>query len=160
MPTHWTYDAAAFNSTAAGSYAGTTIGQRNQIRLWIQDVNESRQLFQDEEIDWQITQEANAYTAAASLCDILVARAGGVKYKRIGDLALSYDPLLYRSISANLRARGMSYQVPYAGGISISDKQAAQNDSDWVPPTLPRGLGDNPEAPKPRIPPTNPLTTI
>ena len=160
MATHWTYDAEALNSTTAGYYTGSTAGERWQIRLLIQDTNTARQLFQDEEIDWQQTKEANIYMAAAALCDVLVAKAGGVKSKKISEFAISYDPRYYQSLAAQLRARGFGHQVPYAGGISIADKLAQQSDPDWVPPAIPRGLDNNPAAPAPATPNTNPLTTI
>lgn len=166
MATHWTYDPTLFDSTTAGYYTGSTVGLRYQIRLWIQDTNTLRQLFQDEEIDWQQTQESNGYMAAASLCDILVAKAGGVRRKRISDFDISYDPVFYLTLSGNLRARGSGHQIPYAGGISIADKEAQQQDSDWVQPAISRGLDSNPAAPQPATPPAggtgsgNTLTSI
>jgi hypothetical protein len=156
----WSYDATLFASANVGFYPGSFVGTRYQIRLWIQDNDTNRQLFQDEEIDWQQAQEANAYIAAASLCDVLVTRARGVKSKRISEFAITYDPELYRALGAALRARGAGYQAPYAGGISIADKQAQRDDADWVPPSISRGVGDDPGAPKPAMPPINPLTTI
>lgn len=159
MATHWSYDASAFADGTTGYYPGSTIGARNQIRLWLQDTSSSRQLFQDEEIDWQQTQEANAYMAAAFLCDMLVSRAGGIKSKRISDFYITYDTAYYQSLAMTLRARGNSYQVPYVGGISRADKSAQRSDLDWIPPTFGRGMGDNPDAPKPSTP-SNPLTTI
>jgi hypothetical protein len=161
----WTYDTTKLTSTDAGYFTGSTIGVRYQIRLLIQDTNSARQLFQDQEIDWIQTQEMNAYTAAAALCDTLVAKAGGVKAKKISELAIQYDPVFYRQLAGTLRARGSGYQIPYAGGISIADKQAQQGDADWVQPAISRGLDNNPIAPEPANPPQggsgtngNPLT--
>jgi len=156
----WTYNNALFADTTVGTYPGSTIGERYQIRLWLQDINTNRQLFQDEEIDWSLTQEANRYMAAASLCDILLARAGGVKMKKISEFQIAYDPRYYQLLAGQLRARDAGHQVPYAGGISIQDKLALQSDSDWVPPIVPRGLDNNPAAPAPTTPSTNPLTSI
>jgi hypothetical protein len=155
----WTYDPTQFGSTTVGTVAGSTIGVRYQIRLMLQDTNTARQLFQDEEIDWQQTQESNMWMAAAALADILVAKGGGVKSKRISEFEIQYDPRMYLTIATRLRARGMDYQVPYAGGISKADKAAQQGDPDWVRPSIARGHGDNPEAMNP-APITNPLTTI
>lgn len=156
----WTYDFSELDSTAEGTYSGSTVGARYAIRLLIQDTNTNRQLFQDEEIDWMQTQEANAYMTAAALCDMLVARAGGVKSKAISRLKLTYDVQFYRHLANQLRSRGLTHQSAYAGGISIADKLALQSDSDWVPPAFPRGLDDNPAAPAPATPSTNPLTDI
>lgn len=158
----WTYDAGQFASTtASGTYPPTTLGQRYQVRFWIQDTISTRPLFSDDEVDWAVKQEANVYTAAASLCDILVAKAGGgVKSKRIGDLSIEYDVKFYITRGAMLRARGAGHQVPYAGGISEADKQIQQGDSDAVQPSIFRNLDNNPAAPAPQILPANPLSTV
>ena len=145
----WTYDATAMQSTTAGTYAGSTIGMRNQIRFVVQDVQTTRQLLQDAEIDWVQTLEANAYMMAAFCCEILVARAGNVKDKSVGGLSLTYDVEFYRGLAATLRARGMTNQMPYCGGISIGDKLAQQDNADWVPPRFFRGMFDNPRAVQP-----------
>ncbi len=155
----WTYDNTKLkDTTASTTYPPTTLGQRYQVRLWLQDTNTARQLFQDEELDYQISVSANAAMAAAFFCDILVAKSGGVKAKKIGDLSIQYDPEYYRTLGASLRANGFSHQVPYLGSMSVSEKQALQNDADWVTPAIPRGLDNNPAAPGPDSPPINPTT--
>lgn len=156
----FSYDETQLASTTAGSYSGASIGQRNQVRLMIQDTDSNRPLFQDEEVDWTITTSANVYTAAANLCDLLVAKTRGTRYKKISGLAMSVDVQFYINLSANLRARGAGHQVPYAGGISKTDKLAQQQDADWEQPKVGRGLGDNPAAPQPEVKSNNPLTTI
>lgn len=132
-----------------------------QVRFLIQDTNTNRQLFSDEEVQWTLSQEANVYCAAAALCDVLVAKAGGVRSKRISEFSISYDPVFYRALGGQLRARGAGHQVPYAGGISIADKLAQQQDSDWPQPRVTNGLDNNPQAPQPSSPPmgsSDPLT--
>lgn len=145
----WTYDASQMLSVTAGTYPGSTVGLRNQMRFVLQDVNTNRQLLQDAELDWAQTTEANQYLAAALCCDILVARVGNISSKRVGALALTYDATFYQSLAATLRARGLTHQVPYCGGISISDKLAQQDDADWVPVRFFRGQFDNPRASQP-----------
>lgn len=145
----WSYDPTLMLSTTAGQYAGSTVGMRTQIRFVIQDVQTARQLLQNEEIDWIQTLESNAYLMAAMCCEILVARAGNVKTKTVGPLSLTYDPEFYRGLAATLRSRGMTNQMPYCGGISISDKLAQQDNTDWVPPRFFRGMFDNPGAEQP-----------
>ncbi len=145
----WTYDPAQMTSTSAGTYTGSTVGMRNQIRFVIQDVQTLRQLMQDAEIDWVQTLEANAYTMAALCCEILVARAGNIKSKAVDGLSLTYDVEFYRGLAATLRSRGLTNQMPYCGGISISDKLAQQDNPDWVPPRFFRGMFDNPRATQP-----------
>jgi hypothetical protein len=145
----WSYDPTLMTSTTAGAYAGSTVGLRNQIRFVIQDIQAARPLMVDAEVDWAQTLEANQYMAAALCCEILVARAGNIRSKRVGALSLDYDVEFYRGLAATLRARGLSNQVPYCGGISISDKLAQQDNGDWVPPRFFRGMFDNPRAQQP-----------
>jgi hypothetical protein len=145
----WTYDPTQMLSATGGTYSGSTVGVRNQIRFVVQDVQTSRQLLQDAEIDWVQTLEANAYMMAALCCEILVARAGNIKSKSVDGLKLEYDVEFYRGLAATLRARGLTNQMPYCGGLSISDKLAQQDDPDWVPVRFFRGMFDNPRAVQP-----------
>jgi hypothetical protein len=149
----WTYDLSKLSDA--------TLGPRYQVRFLVQDTNTNRQLVQDEEIDWTLSQAANVYTAAADICDSLVARAAGVQTRKVGDLTLTYDPKFYRELAATLRARGASDQIPFFGGQSISGKEANQNDTDAVSPAFAIGLDDNPAAPSPStLAPTSPLVRV
>ncbi len=161
MASHWSYDPAKFASTAPGYYSPTTVGLRYQLRLVIQDTTSSRQLFQDEELDLMLSQEANIYMAAVRCCDLLIARMSGpVRSRTIGDLTVEYDTKFYESLKTQLIGRGSIHQQAYAGGLSIADKQVQQRDTDAVQPAFARGVTDNPSAPKPNVPSSNPLTTI
>ncbi|MEN6605913.1 MAG: hypothetical protein ABFD60_01620 [Bryobacteraceae bacterium] len=133
--TVWTYDATKLNDP--------TLGPRYQVRLLIRDTVSTRPLLDDAEIDWLLTQESNVYMAAVAACESLVAAKGSVKSKKVNDLSVDYDVSFYQSLAASLRARGMSGQVPFAGGISVGDKEVQQTDSDAVQPRLFRGLADN-----------------
>jgi hypothetical protein len=145
----WSYDPTLMESATVGTYTGSTVGLRNQIRWVIQDTQAARPLMVDAEIDWAQTLEENQYMAAALCCEILVARAGNTSSKRVGALAITYDVEFYRGLAAVLRGRGMSHQTPYCGGISIADKLAQQDDSDWVPVRFFRGMFDNTRANQP-----------
>lgn len=145
----WSYDPTLMESATVGTYTGSTVGIRNQIRFVIQDVRSERPLIVDAEIDWMQTQEENAFMAAAACCETLIARAGNVRSKRVGPLGVDYDVEFYAGLAARLRARGMTYQLPYAGGISIADKLAQQDDADWVPARFFRGMFDNSRASQP-----------
>lgn len=157
MAGHFTYDPTKLDSVTAGKYTGSTEGARFQIRMYLQDTDSARILFSDEEIDWAQTQEANVYAAVASLADVLVSRARGVKSKKVDELSIVYDWQFYQTLAGTMRARGMGHQLPYAGGISKSDKLLYQQNEDNVQPTIVRGLDDNPQAPQPSIPSVNPL---
>lgn len=123
--------------------------KRDQVRFLIQDTQSTRPLLSDQEIAWVVSTEANVYMAAAMCCDTLVAKAGNVKTRWIGDLRVTIDAAFYRGLANMLRARGCSHQVPFAGGISISDKQEQEQDTDAVQPRVFRTMLDNPRANQP-----------
>lgn len=153
----WSYDVTKFDDQTAGEYTGSTVGVRYQMRFLIQDNQTTRQLMQDEELDWLQTRESNVYMMSAAACDSLVARMGSVKFKKISELSIGYNSDFYRRLAMELRARGAFNQVPYAGGISLADKLAQEADPDWVAPKIAIGLGQNPEAPQPVSGPQGPL---
>lgn len=150
----FTYDFTKFSDATAGTYPGSTTGQRYQIRFWLLDTKDSttpgRPYFQDEEIDWTQTTQPNVYLAAAELCDSLATRLGAVSSKRVADLQVSYNPLFWRARAAMLRARGASGQVPYMGGISEADKLQQQQDADAIQPRAFVGEFDHPGAENPQ----------
>lgn len=134
---------------------------KDQVRFLVGDTNESKAKFQDEEIAWVLRTEENVYTASASLCERLVVAAGSVKSKKIGDLSITYDPMFYARLAGQLRARGAGNQVPFAGGISVSDKLRTQQDADNTAPSVFRRLDDNPAAPTTApLPPVPPLEQV
>lgn len=122
---------------------------RDQIRFLIQDTQSNRPLVADEEIAWVRSTEANVFMAAAALCDSLASKGGNIKARVVGDLRVVYDVKFYRGLAASLRARGAGHQVPFAGGISITDKAEQQSDSDAVQPRAFRSEMDNPLASQP-----------
>ena len=144
----------------AATYDSSLTTSKDQVRFLIQDTTPSRALFQDDEILWVVKQEANVYMAAARLADTLAVKNGGIRSKVIGDLKIAYDPAFFHILSSSLKARGMTYQMPYAGGISIADKLRQQLDTDATTPSMVRRLDDNPAAPAPNVPSSNPLTSI
>lgn len=137
----WTYDVSKLSDA--------TLGPLMQVRLLIRDTVTTRQLLQDEEINWLIAQEANVYSAAAAACESLVAQAGGISSKSVADTSISYDVNFYRGLAGQLRSRALTHQLPYCGGISVSDKEAQQAQTDAVTPRMFRGLGDHPGAANP-----------
>lgn len=145
----------------AWNYNSALTSKKDQVRFVLQDTDENRQLFQDEEIEWMLTQEMNQYMVVARLCDVLIGKARSVRAKKVGSLAITYNPEFYLHLKGMAMAKGLSYELPYAGGISVSDKQSQQQNSDWVQPSFARGIEDNPTAPQPDQPnPDNPLTNV
>lgn len=123
----------------------TAAGQRNVVRFLAQDNREGAMRLSDEEIDWLITQEENLYIAAATAAEHVAASFGPVSSKSVGSLSVSFGAPYYTALSKTLRARGLAYQSPTAGGLSIAEKLAAEQDTDRVAPTFKVKIHDHPE---------------
>jgi hypothetical protein len=126
---------------------GTAEQQRDAVRFLTQDnqpnaANNFR--ITDEEIAFLLATEANEFMAAARGCEILSTRIGAVTRKRVGTLDLTFSTADYKAQAVALRTRGMTYQTPYIGGISKSDKQSLQLDTDWMQPLFARAMQENP----------------
>lgn len=120
---------------------GTAAQKRDAVRFLIQDTTTAAgaaggRLVTDAQIAFAIAEEMNVYTAAAAICDILVAQAKGVRSKSVGDVSVSYDAGFYESLGKRLRKRGETYVSVYAGGQSVSDKETDTADTDRVQPSF------------------------
>lgn len=111
------------------SYSGDpAYNSRDKVRFLIQDTNSADQLLADEEVDWLLGQNSDAYMAAASAADTIAGKYARVAdSKSIGDLSVSYSSRAsrYESLAAQLRTRAGrtgAAPTPYAGGIRISDR--------------------------------------
>lgn len=125
---------------------GTTSApaRRDAVRLLVKDTVSTRQLIQDEELDFFLAQNSNGiWGAAADACDALAAREA--KAKSVGDLSLSGMGDSYKELGRTYRMRLGSTLVPFAGGISVADKDARNQDTDRVAPAFSRSLHVNPD---------------
>ncbi len=131
----WTYGGDPAASTTA------------QVRFLSGDIDTNDQLISDEEIAWVLTQYANVFIAAAQVCEAIVA-AGRLVDKKIGDLSLNSGERAAQmmGLAKSLRRRAGRGVLPYAGGVSISDKQTYTDNSDIPTPSFSQGQHDHPDA--------------
>lgn len=120
----------------------------NYVRLLIGDTSSdaATEHFTDDELNHFIAQEANSYFAAARAAEVLAAKfAGGVKSKSADGKSISYDRAGdFSALAKSLRAsaRRATPGKPYAGGISKSDKELVEANSDRDAPAIELGLHD------------------
>lgn len=128
------------------------------VRFLLGDTVEATAQLADAEILWLLTQNTNVYFAAALAADKVAAKytissggGSGVKTKTVGALSISYESAKerseeYRTMATSLRFQGAitGGWLPYSGGISKSDKETREQDSDWDRPAFSRGMHDNP----------------
>lgn len=140
----WSYNTSLLSSST-----------RTKVRLIIGDTDITRQLLQDEEIDYVITAESVATTAAAVCCDLLAAKYAFLCNTDNGELRISAAARHkhYQDLADRLR-KGPAGDVPgdgaaqlatmYVGGQSISASAALDADSDNNPPNFSLGQDDHP----------------
>lgn len=139
----WSYNSADLGTT-------TDSGRLNSVRLLIGDTDTNNQIMQNEEIVFALAQTTNnVYYAGSWACHMIAS-----KYSRLVDLKLEgsssrYSELAkqYITMSDHLndlgkRTNGRSLGVS-AGGISITDMQVAQDDTDRVDPAFRTQQFDN-----------------
>lgn len=127
---------------------------RDAVRYLIGDIIVADPQINDPELDFALSQCSSIYRAAAIACRSLAGR--------LSREADTVDKDLRDSISQRARAysrMAVAYDeqamtrgggLPYAGGISVADKEFQQNDQDRVAPQYTLGMDDNlidPEAP-------------
>lgn len=126
--------------------------QRDRVRLEIGDTAFTQTgvlMLADSEIAYAGTAEGNDFGTAARCCEFLEAKFAQKADMTEGKLSIRYSQRAdsYRDKAKALRALGaMTGALPSAGGISIADKTAADQDTDRVPPAFWRNMLDNPEA--------------
>ncbi len=125
----------------AWSYSGNPASSdKDQVRFLISDTDENAQLIQDEEINWALT-EYSTCAAAASVIALSIAAqyARKVDFTVSKDLRVSYKNQadFYSKLANDLTERAsFILSTPYAGGISIADKESYEDDTDRVTPAF------------------------
>ena len=136
----------------AFTYDSPFASAKDQVRFMLGDTVEGTLLLQDEEIEWVLQDEGDDVAAAAvRCCEAIIAQLSKETDLSVpGEItiALSKRRLAYRDMLVTLRARQSSngMLLPYAGGISQSDKATREQDSDRALPAFTRRGDSHPGA--------------
>lgn len=136
MPTEFTYSGDPSESN------------RDEVRFLIGDTIESRPLFDDREIDFQLTKTPNKKIAGAELLENKARQFAVQADVRVGDVSKAFGKVsenMFKA-AADLRADANKRALPFFGGLSISGKEALRERSDDVQPQFSIGQNDNPTA--------------
>ena len=121
----------------------TNIGK---VRFKIADKTASSYLVEDDEIQEYLTlNDNNVNLAAYEIALALSAHYSSVAEKRkIGELYLDTRDIAdkYRKLADNLKKSYRTTASVYCGGISQSDKDTYEEDSDRVKPKFTKGMHD------------------
>ncbi len=136
----------------AWNYDPTTIGVNPtaQVRFLIGDTNPIEPLLQDEEINFvlQVNQDGQTiYRAAWRCCEAIAGQFARWSDTQTGDLKLKASDKFkqYTARAIQLRSQAYTHDImPYAGGLSISDKESQEQDTDRIPPFFSRNKEEYP----------------
>jgi hypothetical protein len=130
------------------SYTGNPSSSNiDKVRFLLGDTDESAEQLTDTEIEFLLTEQTNAYDAAALGASTLAAKYAKLADRSVGDLSISYSQLSknFNALAKTLTSQGatsVSGFRPYAGGISIADKDSQNADTDRTPPNFRIGMHD------------------
>jgi len=125
------------------SYTGNPADSlKDEVRFLIGDTDTSEQQISDEEINYLIDSESTAIGSAIKACRNLMAKYARKFSQSVGKVRLEYDQLInhYKMLCETLEKQQSLSVRPYAGGISISDKETTSQDTDRVRPSFTRTL--------------------
>lgn len=132
-----------------GSYNDSDLStDLNKVRLIIQDTSSTDFKFSDEEITFFISEEANIYGAAASAKESLASKTAEKVSKTVGKLKIELQQQFEHHIeqAKNFRTQSQtkgSSQI-FAGGLSVTGKDAQRADTDRVDPKFTRDMDQFP----------------
>jgi hypothetical protein len=110
---------------------------RDQVRVLIGDIVPTDELIEDDMIDALLTLKGSINGAALACAESLAARFSRDRDKKVGALSLSGNRgEFYANLVKQLRRAASLGAAPYCGGISVSDKAAAEADADRVVPAF------------------------
>lgn len=119
---------------------------RDAIRFLVGDTDSTDQLITDEEIAWvnsevsgSATATTHLYRAAARTAHAIAAKFTRLADQQIGDLrvTMSQKAAAARALAESLTeiaATDSAVPIPYAGGVSVDDKDTRDQDTDRVDP--------------------------
>lgn len=117
------------------------------VRLLIGDVVATDQQMQDEEIAYLASVRGTVYGAAAECCRALANKFSRSVDQQTGTSKVAYSQMAkaYATAALNFDNKAALYgsALPYAGGISVSDKQMQDLSNDRVQPQFTIGMTDN-----------------
>ena len=122
-----------FGNNPAGS-------NRDLVRILIHDTTG---LLSDETIDYFLTSEASVWYAAAMCAETIGGQKSQAGDLTVGDLSIRRTISEYRNLAKQLRSRGSRGAVPFAGGLTLTDKDTERTDTDRVPPAFSIGMHDD-----------------
>lgn len=135
------------------SYSGNPgSSTKDAVRFFIGDTDPRDILLQDGEIDYLLSLYNNTpLNASIRACEMIAAKFSRMCDEAVGSVRITYSQkakAYYRTRDELIERLSKEDMTPYAGGISISDKQATADNTDRVKPDFTKHMmEDNQLAP-------------
>lgn len=128
--------------TWTGDPAASTL---EAIRWEIDDIDSTKAKFTDAEINYAYAEEGTVLSAAAHLCEQLATKYAAKASRKLGPLSIELSDLSkqYKDRAKQLRRRDIVHAEPYAGGISKTQEEAFEDDSNLKQPVFERDMMKN-----------------
>ena len=126
-----------------GTYTDTLPTDLDKVRYLIQDVNAADFYFSDNEINAMLGIWGSYHSTSIACCEILASKfIIKAEDKTVGKLTLKYGNLAqkYADLAKVLRFQLLKFIQPFLGGLTQSDKEGNEEDSDLVQPAFRRGM--------------------
>ena len=130
------------------TYADPALDDVSAVRYYVGDTDTEDRLIGDEAVDYALTNNADdPLRASIEICGVLAARFARESSYRIGQVSETFKQKSeayerrVRSLTDLLNRRGGS--GPYAGGISVTDKETQEADTDRPTSVFTVGMHDN-----------------
>jgi len=136
-------------------YTGEINKDRDKVRFYVGDTDPEDPLVQDEEIQFAIDEQPTLQFAAAVVLRALAAKFSRLVSSRVGDIATSNAAAVAKAYADrakefdpfDISIGSSSLVLPSFGGLSISEKETLDEDTDAVQPSFRKGLNDIPGGP-------------
>lgn len=115
-----------------------------KVRLEIGDTDEDRALLQDEEIEYALSQHSNFNRAVAKCCRLVCMKLAAEPDKFVvEEFGETWQEAFGRYEKLAVRFEALSgISRPWAGGIDVAEKRAAERDTSRVKPKVRKGMYD------------------
>jgi hypothetical protein len=133
----------------AWTYSGDpSASDLDAVRFYIGDTTTTRQLLQDAEINFAISEHSNLRLAAAVCADAIAAKFAAESDMRVGDISRSLSQIskAFTALATKLRSEVGKRAAPSFPAASRDWKESQREDIDLVQPAFGLGDTDNPWA--------------
>lgn len=123
----------------------------DQVRFLLGDTDPLTAYLTDGEILWLLTDaQDNALNAAYRGTDSIIAKLARNRDESVGSVSIAFSQQLagYEKLAGVLKRRMSRGAIPFAGGISRTQKLVERSDGDRVQPSFIRDLDQYPDRPE------------